>query len=191
MFNCAKKLLSLLLVLSLLLALPMTALAAEEDEKTISVSSAEDLLTLSESCKLDTWSEGVTVELEADVSLEGVAFSPIASFSGTFHGNGHTISGLSLSEGLSLAGLFQRVQKDALIEDLNVSGTVKASSTCEAAGGLAGGRRYDRKLLVLRQYRRKQHHGWSRGAEHGRRSDSKFLLQLRGHGYQDDRRRCG
>ena len=138
MFNCAKKLLSLLLVLSLLLALPMTALAAEEDEKTISVSSAEDLLTLSESCKLDTWSEGVTVELEADVSLEGVAFSPIASFSGTFHGNGHTISGLSLSEGLSLAGLFQRVQKDALIEDLNVSGTVKASSTCEAAGGLAG-----------------------------------------------------
>ena len=95
-------------------------------------------MTLSESCKLDTWSEGVTVELEADVSLEGVAFSPIASFSGTFHGNGHTISGLSLSEGLSLAGLFQRVQKDALIEDLNVSGTVKASSTCEAVGGLAG-----------------------------------------------------
>ena len=138
MFNCAKKLLSLLLVLSLLLALPMTALAAEGDEKTISVSSAEDLLTLSESCKLDTWSEGVTVELEADVSLEGVAFSPIASFGGTFHGNGHTISGLSLSEGLSLAGLFQRVQKDARIEDLNVSGTVKASSTCEAAGGLAG-----------------------------------------------------
>ena len=89
MFNCAKKLLSLLLVLSLLLALPMTALAAEGDEKTISVSSAEDLLTLSESCKLDTWSEGVTVELEADVSLEGVAFSPIASFGGTFHGNGH------------------------------------------------------------------------------------------------------
>ena len=33
MFNCAKRLLSLLLVLSLLLALPMTALAAEEDEK--------------------------------------------------------------------------------------------------------------------------------------------------------------
>ena len=131
MFNCAKKLLSLLLVLSLLLALPMTAPAAEEDEKTISVSSAEDLIDAPESCKLDTWSEGVTVELEADVSLEGVAFSPIASFSGTFHGNGHTISGLSLSEGLSLAGLFQRVQKDALIEDLNVSGTVKASSTCE------------------------------------------------------------
>ena len=138
MFNCAKKLLSLLLVLSLLLALPVTALAAEGDEKTISVSSAEDLLTLSESCKLDTWSDGLTVELEADVSLEGVAFSPIASFGGTFHGNGHTISGLSLSEGLSLAGLFQRVQKDARIEDLNVSGTVKASSTCEAAGGLAG-----------------------------------------------------
>ena len=138
MFNYAKKLLSLLLVLSLLLALPVTALAAEEDEKTVSISTAEDLMALSESCKLDTWSEGVTVELEADVSLEGVAFSPIASFGGTFHGNGHTISGLSLSEGLSLAGLFQRVQKDALIEDLNVSGTVKASSTCEAAGGLAG-----------------------------------------------------
>lgn len=76
MFNYAKKLLSLLLVLSLLLALPVTALAAEEDEKTVSISTAEDLMALSESCKLDTWSEGVTVELEADVSLEGVAFSP-------------------------------------------------------------------------------------------------------------------
>ena len=140
MFNNAKKLLSWLLVLTLLLTLPMTALAAEEDEEAeiFSVSTAEDLVALSERCKLDTWSDGVKVELEADVSLEGVAFSPIASFSGTFHGNGYTISGLSLSEGLSLAGLFQRVQKDALIEDLNVSGTVKASGACEAAGGLAG-----------------------------------------------------
>ena len=59
MFNCAKKLLSLLLVLSLLLALPMTALAAEEDEKTVSISTAEDLMALSESCKLDTWSEEI------------------------------------------------------------------------------------------------------------------------------------
>ena len=111
MFNCAKKLLSLLLVLSLLLALPVTALAAEGDEKTISVSSAEDLLTLSESCKLDTWSDGLTVELEADVSLEGVAFSPIASFGGTFHGNGHTISGLSLVDDGSVTGFFRHPRR--------------------------------------------------------------------------------
>ena len=138
MLHRYKKWISMLLALSLLLALPATAYAAEAEENTISIYSAEDLSAFSSRCTLDAWSEGMTVELEADISLEGVAFQPVASFSGTFHGNGHTISGLNLSEGLSLAGLFQRVQEGAVIEDLNVSGTVKASGACEAAGGIAG-----------------------------------------------------
>ena len=135
-----KKLLALVLALGLLASFTAAAFADEEEtgEDTIYLSTAEDLVELSANCTFDTWSEGLTVELQNDISLEGVAFTPIASFGGTFHGNGHTISGLSLTEGLSLAGFFQRVQQGAKIEDLNVSGTVKASSSCEAAGGLAG-----------------------------------------------------
>ena len=131
---------SLVLALCLLFSFCVSAFADEEEtcEDTICLSTAEELVEFSASCTLDTWSEGVTVELQNDISLEGIAFTPIASFSGTFHGNGYTISGLSLTEGLSLAGFFQRVQQGARIEDLNVSGTVKASSSCEAAGGLAG-----------------------------------------------------
>ena len=140
MSKCLRRILSLMLALGLLASFTAAAFADEEEtgEDTIYLSTAEELVEFSASCTFDTWSEGLTVELQNDISLEGVAFTPIASFSGTFHGNGHTISGLSLTEGLSLAGLFQRVQQGARIEDLNVSGTVKASSTCEAAGGLAG-----------------------------------------------------
>lgn len=140
MFKVSKRLLALVLALCLLSSVTVSAFADDEEtiDNTIYLSTAEDLVDFSANCTFDTWSEGVTVELQNDISLEGVAFTPIASFSGTFHGNGYTISGLSLSEGLSLAGLFQRVQEGARIEDLNVSGTVKASSSCEAAGGLAG-----------------------------------------------------
>ena len=138
MYKLFQRILALALTLGLLLSLAATAFAVEADEETISISTAEELVEFSANCRLDTWSENLTVELENDISLEGVAFTPIASFSGTFHGNGYTISGLSLTEGLSVAGLFQRVQEGARIEDLNVSGSVKASSACEAAGGLAG-----------------------------------------------------
>lgn len=111
MYKLFQRILALALTLGLLLSLAATAFAVEADEETISISTAEELVEFSANCRLDTWSENLTVELENDISLEGVAFTPIASFSGTFHGNGYTISGLSLTEGLSVAGLFQRVQE--------------------------------------------------------------------------------
>ena len=86
--------LALSLVLSLSLSLP--ALAAGEDG-IIYIHTAKDLCALSDSCAYDAWSRGKTVLLTADISLRGVDFEPIASFSGTFNGGGHTISGLTLT----------------------------------------------------------------------------------------------
>ena len=90
--------LALSLVLSLSLSLP--ALAAGEDG-IIYIHTAKDLCALSDSCAYDAWSRGKTVLLTADISLRGVDFEPIASFSGTFNGGGHTISGLTLTKSLS------------------------------------------------------------------------------------------
>ncbi|MFR2023241.1 MAG: hypothetical protein ACLS6C_08245 [Clostridia bacterium] len=90
--------LALSLVLSLSLSLP--ALAAGEDG-IIYIHTAKDLCALSDSCAYDAWSRGKTVLLTADISLRGVDFEPIASFSGTFNGGGHTISGLTLTDSLS------------------------------------------------------------------------------------------
>ena len=72
--------LALLLVLSLSLSLP--ALAAGEDD-IIYIHTAKDLCAFSDSCAYDAWSRGKTVLLTADISLRGVDFEPIASFSGT------------------------------------------------------------------------------------------------------------
>lgn len=54
-----------------------TQTAAEtETDEIIRIETADDLLALSKSCTLDTWSVGKTVALEAGISLDGTAFSP-------------------------------------------------------------------------------------------------------------------
>ncbi len=113
--------LALSLVLSLSLSLP--ALAAGEDG-IIYIHTAKDLCALSDSCAYDAWSRGKTVLLTADISLRGVDFEPIASFSGTFNGGGHTISGLTLTDSLSPAGLFLTLERGAFVHALKVEGQV-------------------------------------------------------------------
>ena len=127
--------LALSLVLSLSLSLP--ALAAGEDG-IIYIHTAKDLCALSDSCAYDAWSRGKTVLLTADISLRGVDFEPIASFSGTFNGGGHTISGLTLTDSLSPAGLFLTLERGAFVHALKVEGQVAPGGTKEAVGGIVG-----------------------------------------------------
>ena len=127
--------LALSLVLSLSLSLP--ALAAGEDD-IIYIHTAKDLCALSDSCAYDAWSRGKTVLLTADISLRGVDFEPIASFSGTFNGGGHTISGLTLTDSLSPAGLFLTLERGAFVHALEVEGQVAPGGTKEFVGGIAG-----------------------------------------------------
>ncbi|MGM9661506.1 MAG: hypothetical protein ACI3WR_00240 [Oscillospiraceae bacterium] len=141
MKNNAKRiiaaLLSLLLLLSMLPVLPM-GVRAEGGEETIRIRSAGDLLELAERCALDTWSRGKTVVLEADISLEGSGFLPIPTFSGVFEGQGHTISGLDMEEGVTPAGLFSYLEETAVVRELHVTGSVIPSGDGETAGGIAG-----------------------------------------------------
>ena len=75
-------------------AAPALAAGAEMSGDTVYISTAQDLVTLARHCALDTWSQGKTVILQADISLTDVEFTPIPTFGGTFDGGGHTISGL-------------------------------------------------------------------------------------------------
>lgn len=129
------RLTALLLSCVLLLTLCPAALAAEGSQ-IVHIQTAQDLADFARNCTLDTWSRDITVELDADISLDGTAFTPIPSFGGTFHGNGHTISGLTLSGKMSHAGLFNTLQETAVIQKLNVSGMIDVSG-CEATGGIA------------------------------------------------------
>ena len=99
---------ALLLMLAMLLQLCVPAFAEGEEasDKTVYLNSAEDILNLSKNCRYDAWSEGKTVVLQKDISLSGVDFTPIASFSGTFEGNYHTSTGLNITGNYSPAGFF-------------------------------------------------------------------------------------
>ena len=102
-----RRLLALVLVAALCL---LCGAAAQPNATEIHIYSADDLVQLSKSCKLDTYSQGKTVYLDNDVDLSGSDFVPIPTFGGTFEGQGHTVSGLELSGDASHMGLFRYVQ---------------------------------------------------------------------------------
>lgn len=118
-------------------SLPAAAAEGAAEGGVISIGSGSELLEFAQSCSLDTWSQGKTVELTADISLEGADFSPIPIFGGVFDGNGHTISGLSISGGCP-AGLFGIVQPGGEVRNLRVTGRVSPSGEADTLGGLAG-----------------------------------------------------
>lgn len=131
-----KRFAALILVLVMVVQLALPVLALEEDA--IHIKTAEDLLELAENCRLDTWSHGKTVILDADISLEGVAFTPIPTFGGTFDGSGHTISGIELLDGNAPAGIFGTLQQTAVVKDLTVNALVAPTGDAVTVGGIVG-----------------------------------------------------
>ena len=112
--------------------------AQEENKADIRIESREDFRRFAESCSLDSWSIGKTVSLETDLNFGGEDIAPVPSFSGTFLGNGHQISGMTLSTDGSNQALFRYVTADAVIRNLKVSGSVSPSNGCNYVGGIAG-----------------------------------------------------
>ena len=89
-------------------------------------------------CALDRWSRGKTVRLEADLDLAGMEFTPIPTFGGTFEGQGHTISGLSITGSGNVRGLFRYIQPTGAVRDLTVEGSLNPSDRKNTLGGLTG-----------------------------------------------------
>ena len=134
----SSKFLSLLLAAVLLLSLIAPAALAAGTADTIYLRTAEDLAGFSRNCTLDSWSQGKTVYLEADIDLTGVDFAPIPTFGGTFEGQGHTISGLSITGSGNVRGLFRYIQPPGSVRDLHVSGSISPADRKNVLGGLAG-----------------------------------------------------
>ena len=102
------------------------------------ITTAQELLELAENCRLDSFSAGLVVSLEADIDLSATEFAGIPIFCGTFEGNGHTISGLELTEDGSVQGLFRYLTATALVRDLTVTGQVLPAGSRGTVGGIAG-----------------------------------------------------
>ena len=126
---------ALLTVLALLCTMTLPAAAASD---TVTIATVQDFTNFSKQCTRDTWSQGLTVELTADLDLSGSDFTPVPIFQGTFHGNGHTISGLSFDKKGSKVGLFRTLTASAVVEDLTVEGTISPQGSASQAGLLVG-----------------------------------------------------
>ena len=126
---------ALLLAGLLLSGQVLPALAAAPD---LVIHSREEFLTFAQNCTSDTWSQGLTVSLDADIDLSGSGFTAIPIFQGTFHGNGHTIQGFSLTGKGSRLGLFRTLTETAVVDNLTVEGAVAPGGTACQVGLLAG-----------------------------------------------------
>lgn len=131
-----RKLISI--ILCAILLLPAVPFVSAEEASDLTITGAEEFLRFAESCRLDSYSQGLTVALAADIDLTGTDFSGIPIFCGTFLGNGYTISGLSITVSGSEQGLFRYVTQTATVQDLNVAGTVAPQGSRGNAGGIAG-----------------------------------------------------
>lgn len=142
MRNLLKRISALLLCLLLVLSLPVTALAEEaqdsEEGTTLRIARRQQFLDFAENCRLDSYSRNLSVILLTDIDLTGVDFSGIPIFCGNFDGNGHTVSGLSITRNGSNMGLFRYVDASAVIQNLTVSGAVTPDGSRSAVGGIAG-----------------------------------------------------
>ncbi len=132
----SKRIISLFLLICILAC--TLSVGVFGDNKTYTIESAEDLIEFSKKCTLDTFSDGISAILECDIDLGGKEFSPIPTFGGKFEGNGHTVSGLSVTKAGSAMGLFRYVRSGAEVKNIIVSGSVKPDGTKSSVGGIAG-----------------------------------------------------
>ena len=95
-------------------------------------------MTFAENCRLDTYSQGIAVTLEADLDLMDADFNSVPIFSGTFDGKDHRITGLNLAADGSAVGLFRYLTETAVVRDLHIEGQVQPGGKRSLVGGIAG-----------------------------------------------------
>ena len=130
-----KRFFALALCALLLLSCAPLTFAADD---TVYIRSAADLRTFAKACAVDSYSQGKTVVLTADIDLGGETFSPIPVFAGTFDGGGRTVKGLRLDTAASVTGLFRCLTEGALVERLFAEGEVCPAGEAQTVGGIAG-----------------------------------------------------
>ncbi|MGN1025426.1 MAG: hypothetical protein ACI4P4_03365 [Faecousia sp.] len=121
-----------------LLSAFLLPVSAAGEEKTVVIRGAQDFLEFANNCTYDDWSRDKTVSLEEDITLTGVDFQPIATFGGTFEGNGHTISGLTIEGSFAPTGLFRVLREEGVIRNLNVSASIAPTGEVENTGIIVG-----------------------------------------------------
>ena len=108
------------------------------DRQVIEIANADDLIALSENCRLDSYSSDKYVKLTQDITLAGTGYKPIPIFLGVFDGCGHKIDGFIYSEDANYGGLICKTGEGAIIQDLTVAGNISPEGKQMVLGGIVG-----------------------------------------------------
>ena len=101
------------------------------------INTEADFLEFADRCRLDSWSRSRTVYLNRDIDLSGYSFNGVASFSGTFEGQGNRIKGIDYSKDDGFIGVFKYVEKGAVVRGLTVEAEIKGEDSGSYTGGIA------------------------------------------------------
>lgn len=127
-----------LAVMVLVSQMDLTAFGAGEKGSVVHIYDEGEFLLLAQQCREETFSTGKTFYLENDLDLSGQENLFLPVMDGVFEGNGHLISGVSLSEEMSDYGLFRYVGANGSIRNLTVEAEVISGEEQENIGIIAG-----------------------------------------------------
>lgn len=134
--NRSNRAIAFILVMLFLLNTSILPVTAEAETSEIIISSVEDFIKLAKNCKTDSYSKGKTFNLQKDLDLSEVDFTPIPIFTGVFKGNGYTISGIEYEGKSSNQGLFRIISEGAVVENLKVQVKFTPEGDQSYIGGL-------------------------------------------------------
>lgn len=139
-----KRLIGLLLCTVMFLSMAMPAYATESEETTeitvttLQIATVEEFLEFAENCRLDVYSQNLSVSLEKDIDLSGYEFTGVPIFNGIFDGKNHKISGLAINGDGSTQGLFRYLTADAIIQNVTVCADIHPGGSRNEIGAIAG-----------------------------------------------------
>ena len=110
---------------------------ADSYEK-IEIGSMEDFRAFVKNCHYDSWSRNKEVVLNTDLDFSGEEFTPVQSFGGHFDGQGHRLTGISITESVAETGVFGTIQNTGTVANLSVQGILSPSGNQSKLGGIAG-----------------------------------------------------
>ena len=115
----------------------------DDGQGNYTVTSAEGLKNIAKLVN-EEWKLGINITLTADINLKGIDWTPIGkddnkAYTGTFDGNGNTISGLTVKGSNEYAGLFGCIDDGGTVKNVKLEGVkIESDNGTSDVGGVAG-----------------------------------------------------
>ena len=115
----------------------------DDGQGNYTVTSAEGLKNIAELVN-EEWKLDINIILTNNIDLTGIDWTPIGtsfsnSYTGTFNGSGHTITGLTVTGSNEYAGLFGRIGSGGKVMNVKLEGVqIESDNEMSAVGGVVG-----------------------------------------------------